>query len=140
MRINNNVSVNFKNNSSPFSCFSTISTEQNKNMETYLTNINPKFNHAVKQDTVKARALGKISPDILSYDSSEIINTAIGAFGTVYLPYLLIKKVPQKENWSKFSTNLLKVGIPICAYTLADSLCYIFKGKRLFETSKKEKK
>lgn len=136
MRISNNTSVNFKNNTSLFSCFSTV---QNQNMEAYLTNINPKLNHTIKQDTVKARALGKISPDILNYDSSEIINTAIGAFGITYLPYLLIKKVPQKENWSKFNTNLLKVGIPLCAYVLADSLSYIFKGKRLFESLKKDK-
>lgn len=136
MKISSNTSVNLKNNTALFPLFS---TEQNKNTEAYLANINPKLNHAIKQDTVKARALGKISPDIFSYDSAEIIDTAIGAFGITYLPYLLIKKVPQKENWSKFNTNLLKAGIPLCAYIFADSLSYIFKGKRLFELLKKDK-
>lgn len=136
MKINCNSNINFKNSNSPFSCFPMV---QNKNMETYLTNLNPKFNHALKQDTIKARALGKISPYILSYETSEILNTAIGAFGVTYFPYLLIKKVPQKENWGKFNTNILKVGTGLCAYILVDSLSYILKGKRFLELFKKDK-
>lgn len=135
MRISNNTNINFKNNTSPFYCFSTV---QNQNKKAYLTNINSKLNNTVSQDTVKSKSLGKISTDILNYNSSEIINTAIGAFGTVYFPYLLIKKIPQKENWSKFNTNLLKIGIPLSAYILADSLSRIFKGKKLSELFKKE--
>lgn len=97
------------------------------------------LNHIEKQDTISSRAMGKYSPSALNYDSFEAFSAIVGAFGTAYLPYLLIKKIPQKENWSKFNTNLVKAGIPICAYNLADSLSYIIKGKRLFELFKKEK-
>ena len=136
MKIINNSKLNFKNNTSPFALFT---TKQNINLQLSSERANSALNQTLKQDTIEARAKGKISPSILSYDSHELLNGAIGAFGTLYFPYLLIKKIPQKENWSKFNTNLLKAGIPICAFLLADSLSYISKGKRFFELFKKDK-
>lgn len=113
------------------------SPKNNSRFESFSTK-QKMLNHIEKQDTIGARAMGKYSPSPLKYDSFEAFSAVVGAFGTAYLPYLLIKKVPQKENWSKFSTNFVKAGIPICAYNLVDSLSYIIKGKRLFELLKKE--
>ena len=117
-----NINLNFKSNASSFA---SLAIKQNQSTS--------------RQEEIENRVLDKATLFSFSYDVPEIVSVATGITGVTYFPYLLAKKVPQKENWSKFNTNLLKVGIPLCAYILADSLSYIFKGKRFFELFKKEK-
>lgn len=94
--------------------------------------------HRLKQDTVKARAKGKMHSQWHEIDEPTGLTSLLSAIGLIGVSIALIKNRKTFKNLSNFEKVLYPACIPFFAWLTVDSAKYILTGRNLFE-KKKEK-
>ena len=88
--------------------------------------------HRLKQDTIKARAKGKIHSQWHEFDQPNWLVSLVGMLGLAGASAFMLKSSNFK-SLSKIEKILYPVCIPFFGWLTIDSLKYIFTGRSLFE-------
>ena len=89
--------------------------------------------HRLKQDTIKARAKGKIHSQWHEFDQPNWLVALVGLLSLTGLTAFFIKHRNNFINLSRTKKIIYPACIPFFAWLTIDSLKYIFTGRTLFE-------
>lgn len=89
--------------------------------------------HRLKQDTIKARAKGKIHSQWHEFDQPTWITSTISALALIGVSTALIKNRKSFQDFSKFEKVLYPICVPFFGWLTLDSLKYILTGRNLLE-------
>lgn len=92
--------------------------------------------HRLKQDTIKARAKGKIHSQWHEFDQPTWITSLLSGIGLIGVSIALIKNRKTFKDLSNFEKILYPASLPFFAWLTVDSAKYIFTGRNLFEKKK----
>lgn len=92
--------------------------------------------HRLKQDTIKARAKGKLHSQWHEFDQPMWLNSMLFTVGAIGLSVFLIKNKKNYTNFSGFEKVVYPLLIPLFTWGAIDSVKYILTGRNLFEKKK----
>lgn len=92
--------------------------------------------HRLKQDTMMARALGKINTEWHKWHIYPIINIPLSIFAFIYGTAMLVKNKGNFTSLKKMDKFLYPFCIIGGIHLTAESIKYIITGRHLFEKKK----
>lgn len=95
--------------------------------------------HRLKQDTIAARAMGKIHSQWHEFDTYPGISFLFSIVTAALCAHQLLKSKNNISSLSKYEKILFPSGIVLCTVSACNNLKYILTGRKLFEKKKEEK-